>query len=1200
MALGASNTAGVHSKPEDGYRKALRNILRNEGYPVNMVGSQSNPTGSMKNGAHEGYPGERISGVTDKMKSNGYLDRKPNIVLVHAGTNNCLQNNDVNNGADQLGDLANYIIEQVGGVAVVMSTLPPLKQSASGNASCQNTLNPAIRRKAAELRLQGKNVWLTDIGGPGPISANDINNDDGVHFTDAGYRKVASMWADTIDFLDRQGAIPIPVNTQYPDKDDAGDSTTCKKHAGDAYGSIQTQFGVAGADDGPYSHSGDDKGYLSFGSTNGNSLAGRTGAGQGIHPEDWFFAQIIKVDPNADRDDVREDLVFYSRHSSGQKLVARVYVNKLADGTIEPEPLTLDIDDGDGCLTRGVRWGDVNNDGLDDYICIGAEGNMYVSYNRGGSPPKFESAGQYMTVPAGHSQKNVLIGDIDGDGRVDYCVTADNGDIHCWRNAGVGDAHHWIDIGIVFQGKGMGDITGTRLVDINGDHRSDWIWMYDDTGKTRIFTNSRGRFLGLEPCWQEATTAHAGLGIANARAETKFGRIYNRKGHGPEYIHIESSTVITTFYQFHVWQNNGAGGTKMKADGNRYCDMTGKGRDDLLWIWSTGRVQYWSNDNTNGYKSSPWSWGAPIDIFKASDFTGRYPDGFDRRNPTKVIADAVLLCRDGDGKCDILYQPPHASRDVFWWRNNYADGKWGFSFEGFAVNCNLETGVGEFDLAVRFADIDGDGYADALCMEPNGRTSAYSNLPGGLKDWGQIKISEGHERANHRWADVDGCDGRADFLWVDDVNGDTDVWHNDGPVADRVSGSSFKWTSQGKRYQGQVRGSNQYYPDLDGNKRADLLHINPLTNIGHTLFNRCVGGGSGQDDDDPNPNEVPLPVCQPDYCDWNTCNDPPDDGSAKRSIEKRGNPRDYIVRGLTALFIIRSLGYPNATQYLDATPAGPAHNLYYTAARECVDTDIQTSSADNSTGGRLNPLPREWETAQVDHALDLQVMSIFLSYAVTGQRLNGQHTSLPTLSEQLLTDTWNNATGLPPGGTSQKINDVVFNAMGSNTNVPNFVPLRYDINSVKGIIFGLGTPYSPDGFRAIVRRARAGSVTDYEHIQTLFHTLFAIFNYINDPEILNRINNVARDVRTALAFVQQHNLQWQTSGIVALWDEFIGDFFQAVVDNSHGWAEGALSVVSEAFQDDADPNAQVMLRLVSLLHDQLLEVIRIIGHANPK
>lgn len=73
-------------------------------------------------------------------------------------------------------------------------------------------------------------------------------------------------------------------------------------------------------------------------------------------------------------------------------------------------------------LQKGVRWGDVNNDGLDDFICIGADGAMYVAINRGtvNNVPTFQDIGQVMAAPGGDmSQINVRLGDIDGDGRID-------------------------------------------------------------------------------------------------------------------------------------------------------------------------------------------------------------------------------------------------------------------------------------------------------------------------------------------------------------------------------------------------------------------------------------------------------------------------------------------------------------------------------------------------------------------------------------------------------------------------------------------------------------------------------------------------------------------------------------------------------------------------------------------------------------
>lgn len=92
------------------------------------------------------------------------------------------------------------------------------------------------------------------------------------------------------------------------------------------------------------------------------------------------------------------------------------------------------------------------------------------------------SSVQIMTAPSGFTQANVrmagefiiflvhrtlltTIEDIDGDGRSDYCLVWDNGDVHCYRNAGVGDApSSWEEMSgsntYIFPGQNNGDTTG--------------------------------------------------------------------------------------------------------------------------------------------------------------------------------------------------------------------------------------------------------------------------------------------------------------------------------------------------------------------------------------------------------------------------------------------------------------------------------------------------------------------------------------------------------------------------------------------------------------------------------------------------------------------------------------------------------------------------------------------------------------------
>jgi hypothetical protein len=80
---------------------------------------------------------------------------------------------------------------------------------------------------------------------------------------------------------------------------------------------------------------------------------------------------------------------------------------------------------------EGVNFIDMNGDGLDDLVYIGADGNAYLSVNQGdgdraaGKPPTFKrvsDAAKIKDIEA-YGRDYVRLADIDGDGRADYGVS---------------------------------------------------------------------------------------------------------------------------------------------------------------------------------------------------------------------------------------------------------------------------------------------------------------------------------------------------------------------------------------------------------------------------------------------------------------------------------------------------------------------------------------------------------------------------------------------------------------------------------------------------------------------------------------------------------------------------------------------------------------------------------------------------------
>ncbi|KAL2256741.1 hypothetical protein VTK26DRAFT_1190 [Humicola hyalothermophila] len=846
LPLGASIVYGVGSTDRNGFRKPLRDALRQRGWKVNMVGSLGN--GGMKDNSVEAKSGNRVDQVRTAAKAS--YKYQPNIVVINAGTNDCDQNYDVDHVGERMNGLLDDIYREVPNTTVILSTL--IVSTKETIASRRDYVNSQYRSLVYKRRYGDKQkIVLADMDTPGtPFLTEADLVADGIHPTDEGHRKLASIFLRAILEAHEAGFITPPNETpSVPDDSAGGGGDTCEKRYGVARGPVKTQQG-SGLSDGIYKHDSKYRGVKLTITTE--------------EPTEFWFANIATS--NFDK---LSDLIQYGEGDPERG--GRWYTRYAALGSgrwdlSNPKRFWMP----NGCIARGVRWADIDGDGIDDFLCISPDGEVYASLTNIGwtSPAKWKAS-------EGFPQSRVRIADVDGDGRADYCVVLDTGDVKCWRNGGQGDMpEYWQALGIVFTGKGKGDVDGVRFYDINGDARDDWLWLNDE-GETWTYTNTRGckkgkLGQGLTPEWRAGENkvdgpghTHAGLGIANVRDQIHFARAYGDSvtfslRPRADYIRIEPRKLNdgAMEYRFHIWENLGSGGAKPKADGSRYCNMMGhsNGAMDYVWVHSTGYMRIYESLGGN-FPSSPPYWGRNYIIFDPEALIGRK---LNRRH-------LYLADWDGDGLCDIIHVDWAGVDAMEVWINKYKKNgnfnEWEHWTEGNGLPdpapwCFPPDGHGVLDNSVQFADLDGNGLADFLCLEPDGRTWGYLNFDGGkrLELHSQFKFSEGKDRANLRFADVNG-DGKADLLWVDKFNGDTTVWYNRGRKD--VSGSSFAWAKKGKLYQGAAQGSCTMFPDLDGNGRADMHVVRVLENTALTWFNDC--GDRGGDDAD----TLTTPAVQP-------------------------------------------------------------------------------------------------------------------------------------------------------------------------------------------------------------------------------------------------------------------------------------------------------------------------------------------------
>ncbi|KAJ4255817.1 hypothetical protein NW757_004439 [Fusarium falciforme] len=459
----------------------------------------------------------------------------------------------------------------------------------------------------------------------------------------------------------------------------------------------------------------------------------------------------------------------------------------------------------------------------------------------GDKPPSFVYKGLWRAADSRFPQAKVRLADIDGDGRADFCGLSDNGDVYVWRNGWINDMpEYWQALGKRFNGKGMGNLDGTRFEDLNGDGRDDRIWV-GDKGEAHTWTNSRSCGVGkegdgLKVAWRPgyykgkaSGPTHAGGFASGIRNRIHFARIYGEpQDFGLlgklDYVYMEHTKGSNRKHTFRmrVWKNKGYGATKPKADGNKYCDMTGNGRDDYVWVLSKGEMDFYPNGGKNFITGQESYWGPMQKAFFKPD------RDLDRR-------DLHLTDWDGDGKCDIVWVDPNNQNRVSVWRNNYTPG-------------------GDFNWQYLANPAPELGRSDYLCIEKNGRIWGWTQDAKGAWTYiDQFFGSKKHDRANMRFADVDG-DGRDDAIWVEKFSGDAFVYYNMGRRD--IAGSRYWWEIQERggpfpAYGGSYAGSCQYFPDLNGDGRADLHSIQgTFPNTAVSAYNVCDGNRSGDDSTD--------------------------------------------------------------------------------------------------------------------------------------------------------------------------------------------------------------------------------------------------------------------------------------------------------------------------------------------------------------
>ncbi len=192
MPLGDSITDGCRactSSVPGAYRTRLARLAAADGLAVDFVGSRRNGPPALPDRDHEGHPGYRI----DQLLAG--VDRwvtaaRPDVVLVHAGTNDLLQGRAVATAPERLRALTVRIGDLAPEADVFVATLFPSSHPLIGARIRQ--FNLAVPRIVAELAAQGRRVHLVPIGSF--TTTSHLGRGDQVHPSAWGHAVMAVAW----------------------------------------------------------------------------------------------------------------------------------------------------------------------------------------------------------------------------------------------------------------------------------------------------------------------------------------------------------------------------------------------------------------------------------------------------------------------------------------------------------------------------------------------------------------------------------------------------------------------------------------------------------------------------------------------------------------------------------------------------------------------------------------------------------------------------------------------------------------------------------------------------------------------------------------------------------------------------------------------------------------------------------------------
>ncbi|KAH7098051.1 lipolytic enzyme [Auriculariales sp. MPI-PUGE-AT-0066] len=197
LPLGDSITYGVQSSDGTGYRNTLHKLLE-PGNTVDFIGSVK--AGTMTDNDNEGHSGWTIDQIAGAANYSQAMPSKPNVVALHAGTNDIYGGN-FGTAINRLTTLVDNLTLGYPSTVLLLSTIIPYPASQSSVDQFNTNITNLVTNRAAA----GRKIVLASMSS---VLSSDLA--DGVHPNDNGYKKMANAWYAAFATAAQKGWIVAP------------------------------------------------------------------------------------------------------------------------------------------------------------------------------------------------------------------------------------------------------------------------------------------------------------------------------------------------------------------------------------------------------------------------------------------------------------------------------------------------------------------------------------------------------------------------------------------------------------------------------------------------------------------------------------------------------------------------------------------------------------------------------------------------------------------------------------------------------------------------------------------------------------------------------------------------------------------------------------------------------------------------------